>query len=109
MEDIFDQIARIEAVTKFQAENTEKKPVEVEEFSPKKPTIISHYDNEDEFTLSLCAVNHLTIDICMDKNEPDNLVIAVSDRAGNQVTGVVITPALLQTYLNDLAQNRKQA
>lgn len=99
MDNIFDQVARIDAVVAFHA--TQQTEV-VEEFTPTKPTVISHYDNDTELTLSLRAVNHLTIDIFSDKHTPGDLIISVLDKESNQITAVVITPELLQTYLNSL-------
>jgi hypothetical protein len=71
---------------------------------PKAPVSSEHYDNDYENTLSFKAVDGLTVDICTILDTPGELIICVSDEVGNQVAGIVLTPALLQDYLNGLSK-----
>lgn len=101
MDNIFDMIAQIPAVTEFQAECIEHAE-DISNDMPKAPVSTEHFDNRDENTLSFKAVDGLTVDVCTILDKPEELVINVTDEYGNQVAGVVISPVLLQLYLNGL-------
>lgn len=69
---------------------------------PQAPISTHRMNNDYENTLVLEVVNDMTIDVCYINEQPGELIISVSDEVGNMVAGVVITPALLASYLQTI-------